>query len=46
VSEVSDAGERIGESTSAKGSPRPNVEALMPYYQDLVQEFFPHPLRW
>jgi inositol oxygenase len=30
----------------SKGAPRPDVQALMPYYKDLVQEFFPTPLRW
>jgi inositol oxygenase len=30
----------------SKGAPRPNVDALMPYYQELVEEFFPDPLRW
>ena len=30
----------------SKGSPRPDVPALMPYYQELVAEFFPEPLRW
>ena len=24
----------------------PDVPALMPYYKDLVEEFFPNPLRW
>ncbi len=26
----------------SKGSPRPDVQALMPYYHDLVDEFFPN----
>jgi inositol oxygenase len=30
----------------SKGSARPNVQELMPYYEDLVREFFPEPLRW
>ena len=30
----------------SKGAPRPNVEELMPYYKDLVQEFLPEPLKW
>jgi inositol oxygenase len=30
----------------SKGAPRPNAEALMPYYRELVEEFFPEPLRW
>ena len=30
----------------SKGSARPDVPALMPYYKDLVEEFFPNPLRW
>jgi inositol oxygenase len=30
----------------SKGAARPDVQALMPFYQDLVQEFFPEPLRW
>ena len=30
----------------SKGAPRPNVAELMPYYEELVNEFFPAPLRW
>ena len=30
----------------SKGAARPNVPELMPYYQELVEEFFPDPLRW
>ena len=30
----------------SKGSARPKVEELMPFYEDLVKEFFPAPLRW
>ena len=30
----------------SKGSSRPNVTELMPYYQTLAEEFFPDPLRW
>ena len=30
----------------SKGSARPNVQELMPFYEDLVKEFFPDPLRW
>jgi inositol oxygenase len=30
----------------SKGSARPDVQALMPFYEDLVKEFFPDPLRW
>lgn len=30
----------------SKGDERPNVEALSPYYRDLVAEFFPASLRW
>ena len=30
----------------SKGAERPNVDALMPYYKDLVDEFLPEPLRW
>jgi inositol oxygenase len=30
----------------SKGAPRPDVKALRPYYEDLVGEFFPEPLRW
>jgi inositol oxygenase len=30
----------------SKGSARPDVQALMPFYEDLVKEFFPEPLRW
>ena len=29
-----------------KGHARPDVEQLRPYYQELIQEFFPEPLRW
>ena len=28
------------------GAARPDVKALRPYYEELVQEFFPEPLRW
>ncbi len=30
----------------SKGAARPDVQALMPYYQELVEEFFPERLRW
>ena len=30
----------------SRGRERPNVEELMPYYEDLATEFFPDPLRW
>ena len=30
----------------SKGAPRPKVDELMPYYEDLVKEFFPEPLNW
>jgi inositol oxygenase len=30
----------------SKGAPRPHVPELMPYYAELVQEFFPEPLHW
>jgi len=30
----------------SKGSARPDVQALMPFYRELVEEFFPDPLRW
>ena len=30
----------------SKGAARPKVEELMPYYEDLVKEFFPDPLNW
>lgn len=30
----------------SKGSPRPKMQELMPFYEDLVKEFFPAPLRW
>ena len=30
----------------SKGAARPDVKALRPYYEELVQEFFPEPLRW
>ncbi|MGH9311483.1 MAG: inositol oxygenase family protein [Vicinamibacterales bacterium] len=30
----------------SKGSPRPNAPELMPYYEELVKEFFPKPLNW
>ena len=30
----------------SKGAARPNVKELRPYYDDLVREFFPEPLRW
>jgi inositol oxygenase len=30
----------------SKGAARPDVPRLMPYYRELVEEFFPDPLRW
>ena len=30
----------------SKDARRPDVAALMPYYEDLVKEYFPEPLRW
>jgi inositol oxygenase len=30
----------------SKSDGRPNVSELRPYYEDLVAEFFPEPLRW
>jgi inositol oxygenase len=30
----------------SKGAPRPKVDEVMPYYEDLVKEFFPEPLKW
>lgn len=30
----------------SKGDARPDVEALTPYYRELVEEFFPEPLNW
>jgi inositol oxygenase len=30
----------------SKGAQRPDVEALMPFYRELVDEFFPTALRW
>ena len=30
----------------SKGAPRPKVDEVMPYYEDLVKEFFPEPLNW
>ncbi len=30
----------------SKGAARPNVHELLPYYEDLVTEFFPDPLHW
>lgn len=30
----------------SKGLERPNVEKLRPYYEDLIDEFFPKTLRW
>jgi inositol oxygenase len=30
----------------SKGDGRPDVKALRPYYEDLVEEFFPEPLNW
>lgn len=30
----------------SKSDGRPNVSELRPYYEDLVEEFFPEPLRW
>jgi inositol oxygenase len=30
----------------SKGETRPDVTALRPFYEDLIAEFFPKPLRW
>jgi inositol oxygenase len=30
----------------SKGHDRPDVKALTPYYQDLIAEYFPHPIAW
>ena len=30
----------------SKGDGRPQVDELRPYYEDLIEEFFPEPLRW
>jgi inositol oxygenase len=30
----------------SKGLERPNVKEIMPYYQDLVAEFFPAQISW
>jgi inositol oxygenase len=30
----------------SKGHNPPHREALEPYYRELVEEFFPEPLRW
>ena len=30
----------------SKGDGRPDAKALRPYYEELVNEFFPDPLRW
>ena len=30
----------------SKGDGRPDAKALRPYYEDLVNEFFPTPLQW
>jgi inositol oxygenase len=30
----------------SKGAARPNVQELMPFYEDLVKEFFPEPIKW
>jgi len=30
----------------SKSDGRPNVDELRQYYEDLVDEFFPEPLRW
>jgi len=30
----------------SKGLERPNVKGIMPYYQDLVAEFFPAETSW
>ena len=30
----------------SKGAPRPKVDEVMPFYEDLVKEFFPEPLAW
>jgi inositol oxygenase len=30
----------------SKGDGKPDVQALRPYYEELVDEFFPTPLQW
>jgi inositol oxygenase len=30
----------------SKGEVRPNLDELRLYYEDLVREYFPEPLRW
>ena len=30
----------------SKSAPRPNLDELRPYYEDLTEELFPDPLRW
>ena len=30
----------------SKGRERPNIPAILPYYQDLVAEFFPAQIDW
>ncbi len=30
----------------SKGSAKPNVEELRPYYEDLVSEYFPDQIAW
>ncbi len=30
----------------SKGAPRPKADELMPYYEELVNEFLPEPLKW
>ncbi|HEY2584714.1 MAG TPA: inositol oxygenase family protein, partial [Tepidisphaeraceae bacterium] len=30
----------------SKGETRPDVAVLRPFYEDLIAEFFPKPLRW
>jgi inositol oxygenase len=30
----------------SKGDGKPDVQALRPFYEELVDEFFPTPLQW
>jgi inositol oxygenase len=30
----------------SKGQAKPDMKALMPYYQDLIAEFFPEKIDW
>jgi inositol oxygenase len=35
-----------GDDLYSKGDGKPDVQALRPFYEELLAEFFPTPLQW